>query len=228
MMCADWRNTFCLCDAQSGTWGCPLITKKATKPALSLKESITFPTSMWGTYGGSPGKLDAGSVVESNFFSSLTPLFVLIARPDRLLIVHGLIDENVHFHHTAALIDALVAAGKPHRLQVSGKSRETVNVNCLPLVTFLFPLSLGPGLPTGAPWNPQPRQPQPFPGYAVAFFADGTSVALGGRASLTSNRSRLNLASRSLVLSYASNSQKKDHLNSFSQSHSQLFSKWIP
>uniref|UniRef100_A0A7E4V2X7 Dipeptidyl-peptidase IV n=1 Tax=Panagrellus redivivus TaxID=6233 RepID=A0A7E4V2X7_PANRE len=31
----------------------------------------------------------------------------------RLLIVHGLIDENVHFHHTEQLINALIAAGKP-------------------------------------------------------------------------------------------------------------------
>lgn len=39
-------------------------------------------------------------------------------RVDRLLIVHGLIDENVHFSHTERLIEALIAAGKPHRLQV--------------------------------------------------------------------------------------------------------------
>lgn len=33
-------------------------------------------------------------------------------RPDRLLILHGLIDENVHFRHTEKLIDALIKAGK--------------------------------------------------------------------------------------------------------------------
>ncbi len=31
----------------------------------------------------------------------------------KLLIMHGLIDENVHFRHTARLVAALVAAGKP-------------------------------------------------------------------------------------------------------------------
>ena len=31
----------------------------------------------------------------------------------RLLIMHGLIDENVHFRHTARLIQALIEAGKP-------------------------------------------------------------------------------------------------------------------
>lgn len=31
----------------------------------------------------------------------------------RLLIVHGLQDENVHFAHTEKLINALISAGKP-------------------------------------------------------------------------------------------------------------------
>ena len=34
----------------------------------------------------------------------------------RLLIVHGLIDENVHFRHTARLINALIRARKPYEL----------------------------------------------------------------------------------------------------------------
>ncbi len=33
-----------------------------------------------------------------------------------LLLVHGLIDENVHFRHTARLINALIAAKKPYQL----------------------------------------------------------------------------------------------------------------
>ncbi|WP_157595960.1 S9 family peptidase [Plesiocystis pacifica] len=35
-----------------------------------------------------------------------------------LLLVHGLIDENVHFRHTARLINALIAAGKDYTLQL--------------------------------------------------------------------------------------------------------------
>ncbi len=35
-----------------------------------------------------------------------------------LLVVHGLIDENVHFRHAARLIDALVKARKPHELML--------------------------------------------------------------------------------------------------------------
>jgi dipeptidyl-peptidase-4 len=36
----------------------------------------------------------------------------------RLLLVHGLIDENVHFRHTARLINAMIAAGKDYELQL--------------------------------------------------------------------------------------------------------------
>lgn len=32
------------------------------------------------------------------------------------MLVHGLIDENVHFRHTARLINALIAARKPYDL----------------------------------------------------------------------------------------------------------------
>ena len=39
-------------------------------------------------------------------------------RENRLLVVHGLIDENVHFHHTSLLIDELVKHCKPYSLQV--------------------------------------------------------------------------------------------------------------
>ena len=48
------------------------------------------------------------------------PLLLLyLFRENRLLIIHGMIDENVHFAHTSQLINALVRAGKPYQLQVS-------------------------------------------------------------------------------------------------------------
>jgi len=34
----------------------------------------------------------------------------------KLLLIHGLIDENVHFRHTARLINGLIAARKPYEL----------------------------------------------------------------------------------------------------------------
>ncbi|KAL3521646.1 hypothetical protein ACH5RR_019795 [Cinchona calisaya] len=36
----------------------------------------------------------------------------------KLLLVHGMIDENVHFRHTARFVNALVAAGKPYELLI--------------------------------------------------------------------------------------------------------------
>lgn len=36
----------------------------------------------------------------------------------KLLLVHGMIDENVHFRHTARLINALVATGKVYELLI--------------------------------------------------------------------------------------------------------------
>ena len=43
---------------------------------------------------------------------------MFLVRENRLLIVHGLMDENVHFSHTSALINALIRACKPYQLQV--------------------------------------------------------------------------------------------------------------
>ncbi|MBH77652.1 MAG: peptidase S9 [Dehalococcoidia bacterium] len=41
----------------------------------------------------------------------------------KLLIVHGMVDENVHFRHTARLITALTAAQKPYDLQIFPEER---------------------------------------------------------------------------------------------------------
>jgi dipeptidyl-peptidase-4 len=34
----------------------------------------------------------------------------------KLLLIHGMLDENVHFRHTARLVSALVRANKPHEV----------------------------------------------------------------------------------------------------------------
>ncbi|KAJ0170070.1 hypothetical protein K1T71_014676 [Dendrolimus kikuchii] len=44
----------------------------------------------------------------------------------RLLIIHGLADENVHFCHTAALLSELVRLGKPHRVQIYPGERHSL------------------------------------------------------------------------------------------------------
>jgi dipeptidyl-peptidase 9 len=45
---------------------------------------------------------------------------------NRLLIVHGLIDENVHFTHTAQLLNCLVERNKPYVLKVFPKERHGI------------------------------------------------------------------------------------------------------
>ena len=40
--------------------------------------------------------------------------------------MHGLMDENVHFVHTAAAINALIKSGKPYDLQVFPYERHGV------------------------------------------------------------------------------------------------------
>jgi dipeptidyl-peptidase-4 len=43
----------------------------------------------------------------------------------KLLLIHGLLDENVHFRHTARLIAALIRAGKPHDLLLLPEERHS-------------------------------------------------------------------------------------------------------
>lgn len=53
--------------------------------------------------------------------TSSIPIFnaQLILRANRLVIAHGLLDENVHFVHTARLIEAMIKLNKPYTLKVS-------------------------------------------------------------------------------------------------------------
>lgn len=58
-----------------------------------------------GTPQSNPGGYERGSVLAH-----------VAGIRGKLLIVHGLIDENVHFRHTARLINALIAARVPYEL----------------------------------------------------------------------------------------------------------------
>ena len=52
-----------------------------------------------------------------------SPLTHAAALQGKLLLIHGMIDENVHFRHTARLLDALNAAGKKYDLVVFPQER---------------------------------------------------------------------------------------------------------
>lgn len=55
-------------------------------------------------------------------------MMMLSFRENRLLIIHGLIDENVHFSHTSLLINTLIKYGKPYQLQVRLLLLFTINI----------------------------------------------------------------------------------------------------
>jgi dipeptidyl-peptidase 4 len=66
----------------------------------------------------------------------------------KLLVMHGLIDENVHFRHTARLLSALVAAGKPFEVlpmpEERHSSRKPANrTHEVERLTRFFQTSLG-------------------------------------------------------------------------------------
>ncbi|KAL3047246.1 dipeptidyl peptidase 9-like [Trematomus bernacchii] len=46
--------------------------------------------------------------------------------PNRLLILHGFLDENVHFFHTNFLVSQLIRAGKPYSLQIYPNERHSI------------------------------------------------------------------------------------------------------
>ncbi|KAI8916826.1 Alpha/Beta hydrolase protein [Entophlyctis helioformis] len=52
---------------------------------------------------------------------------------NRLLLVHGLIDENVHFRNTEDLVTGLARHSKPHRVQVYPLRADTV---CVPATSL--------------------------------------------------------------------------------------------
>uniref|UniRef100_G3PSD5 dipeptidyl-peptidase IV n=1 Tax=Gasterosteus aculeatus aculeatus TaxID=481459 RepID=G3PSD5_GASAC len=50
----------------------------------------------------------------------------LPSEPNRLLILHGFLDENVHFFHTNYLVSQIIRAGKPYQLQVYPNERHSI------------------------------------------------------------------------------------------------------
>jgi len=60
-------------------------------------------------YMGTPASNPAG-------YASSTVMAYVDKIRGKLLLIHGLIDENVHFRHTARLINALIRARKLYKL----------------------------------------------------------------------------------------------------------------
>ena len=96
-------------------------------------------------------------------------------RENRLLIIHGMIDENVHFAHTSQLINALVRAGKPYQLQVCIKlllvlHRSSIFLKCINSNFRFIPTSV---TVCGISMLASITKPSCLPSYATVYRADG-------------------------------------------------------
>jgi dipeptidyl-peptidase-4 len=58
-------------------------------------------------------------------YETSSPMHHVANITGKLMLVHGLIDENVHFRHTARLINALITARKPYELLLFPDERHT-------------------------------------------------------------------------------------------------------
>eukprot|EP00727_Mastigamoeba_balamuthi_P000063 m51a1_g10053 hypothetical protein (784) ;mRNA; f:51801-54900 len=88
------------------------------------------PVTMWEAYDTAYTERYMGLPSESpeayNAASVVSAVSLLPAEDGRMLILHGLSDENVHFAHTSVLVDALERELKPHRLHVFPSERHGV------------------------------------------------------------------------------------------------------
>ncbi|KAL3103640.1 hypothetical protein niasHS_000276 [Heterodera schachtii] len=81
-----------------------------------------YDTAYTERYMGMPD--ENAEAYEKSALSSFVPR--LPNEEGRLMIVHGMIDENVHFSHCAKLMSALIAAQKPYRLMLFPNERHGI------------------------------------------------------------------------------------------------------
>src|ERR1700674_3370819 len=72
------------------------------------------PVTVWGGYDTAYTEKYMGTPQENAEWYRLgSPLTQIDRMQGKLLVIHGMIDENVHFRDTARLMQALIGAGKP-------------------------------------------------------------------------------------------------------------------
>ncbi|KAI9006525.1 dipeptidyl peptidase IV N-terminal region-domain-containing protein [Phycomyces nitens] len=94
----------------------------AKHPSIFKLAIAGAPVTQWELYDSAYTERYIGLPSENPSAYSIGSILNKVERfPDcenRLLIAHGLIDENVHFRHTESLVSLLVKFNKPHYLQV--------------------------------------------------------------------------------------------------------------
>ncbi|XP_026544838.1 dipeptidyl peptidase 9-like [Notechis scutatus] len=92
------------------------------KPHVFKVAIAGAPVTVWMAYdtGYTERYMDVPENNQQGYEAGSVALHVekLPNEPNRLLILHGFLDENVHFFHTSFLISQLIRAGKPYQLQV--------------------------------------------------------------------------------------------------------------
>uniref|UniRef100_A0A3P9J7H9 dipeptidyl-peptidase IV n=1 Tax=Oryzias latipes TaxID=8090 RepID=A0A3P9J7H9_ORYLA len=88
------------------------------------------PVTLWMAYdtGYTERYLDMPDKNQKGYDDCSVALHVdkLPNEPNRLLILHGFLDENVHFFHTNFLVSQLIRAGKPYSLQIYPNERHSI------------------------------------------------------------------------------------------------------
>uniref|UniRef100_A0A8C6PD42 Dipeptidyl peptidase 9 n=1 Tax=Nothobranchius furzeri TaxID=105023 RepID=A0A8C6PD42_NOTFU len=88
------------------------------------------PVTVWMAYdtGYTERYMDVPEKNQQGYEEGSVALHVdkLPSEPNRLLILHGFLDENVHFFHTNFLVSQIIRAGKPYQLQVYPNERHSI------------------------------------------------------------------------------------------------------
>uniref|UniRef100_A0A670KBP9 dipeptidyl-peptidase IV n=1 Tax=Podarcis muralis TaxID=64176 RepID=A0A670KBP9_PODMU len=100
------------------------------KPHIFKVAIAGAPVTVWMAYdtGYTERYMDVPENNQQGYEAGSVALHVekLPNEPNRLLILHGFLDENVHFFHTNFLISQLIRAGKPYQLQIYPNERHSI------------------------------------------------------------------------------------------------------
>ncbi|XP_004865777.1 dipeptidyl peptidase 9 isoform X2 [Heterocephalus glaber] len=100
------------------------------KPEVFKVAIAGAPVTVWMAYdtGYTERYMDVPENNQQGYEAGSVALHVekLPNEPNRLLILHGFLDENVHFFHTNFLVSQLIRAGKPYQLQIYPNERHSI------------------------------------------------------------------------------------------------------
>ncbi|XP_005992020.1 dipeptidyl peptidase 9 [Latimeria chalumnae] len=100
------------------------------KPDVFKVAVAGAPVTVWMAYdtGYTERYMDVPENNQQGYEAGSVALHVdkLPNEPNRLLILHGFLDENVHFFHTNFLVSQLIRAGKPYQLQIYPNERHSI------------------------------------------------------------------------------------------------------